>query len=377
MCKVLIIPAIKKAKIDATMKFVRAMAATMSKGNSDGLGYAAIDESGQLFGERWFLNNEAFKPVVPVAEVDYTPLKDTAGKNLAQFGKALKVFKSEGWKKGPEVQRYNSFGNGQKMTDMVALTLHTRAATCDRNLTNVHPFVDETLDTSVIHNGVITNHKEFDLKLSTCDSESILISYLNAEVNKDISNVQGMVDKLRGYYACGTFSRDADGNRILDVFKLNNNNLAISYIYELETYVLASSDTDIKEICKAIGFSHDGTQDLQDEFITRINPFTGEIVGQVTFEKPSYNAPTTSYGHNGYGPHYHGARHWNWNDREREAIDNMTKELGTNTTKFENKGKGSKVIDEAIAKMMALKSDIRELGFREVEEIAAEYGYDA
>lgn len=368
MCKVLIIPAIKKAKMNETIKFVRAMAAKMSQYNSDGLGYAAVNEAGELFGERWFVNNDAFTGV-PKATPDFSDKAELAAKSVASFGKALKVYKSDGWKKASDVPRYNKFGNSP-MVDMAALTLHTRAATCDRNLTNVHPFVDLEHDTSVIHNGVITNHKDFDLKLSTCDSESILISYLNAEVNKDITNVQGMVDKLRGYYACGVFSRDAQGNRIMDVFKLNNNNLSIAYIYELETYVLASSDTDIKDICKTIGFHHDGTQDLQDEFITRINPFTGEIINQITFEKPAYQA--TNYNNNYPATNYTGAKTYGgWSDHE--AVTNMTSE-GKN--KYEGK-RTSKIIDEAVAKMMGLKSEIRELTYREVQEIASGYGYDA
>lgn len=356
MCKVLIIPAIKKHKMAETLKFVKAMGASMSKGNSDGLGYSAISSTGELFGERWFLNQEAFRPVTISPSRDYTPLKDVADNTVKSWGGALKFHKTDGWKKTEDTPRYNNFGEGD-IADMAAITLHTRAATCDRNLTNVHPFVDQ--DTSVIHNGIINNVTDFKLNLSTCDSETILISYLNNKVNDDITNVQKMVDQLKGYYACGVFSRDAAGERILDVFKMNNNNLSICYIYDLETYVLSSSGYEITEICKMLGYAHDGTQDIQDEYITRINPFTGEIIQQIGFDKPSYQQ--SSYP----AANYHGATDY-WNQHNRQQI-----------TKFENKNVvTNKIIEAATAKMMELKSDVRELSPREVQEIHYAVGYE-
>lgn len=360
MCKVLIIPAIKKHRLKETNILLRAMGVSMSKGNSDGLGYAAINERGELFGERWFVNNEAFKPVQTAKTPDHSDMKGVAEKMVGQFGKALKSYKSDGWKKQEETSRYNKFGN-DNMDDAVAITLHTRAATCDRNLMNVHPFVDAELDTSVIHNGVINNSKDFDLKLSTCDSESILISYLRNGVNKDINEVQKMVDELSGYYACGVFSRDAEGTRILDVFKYNNNNLSICYIYELETYVLTSSDVELKEVCRALGFSHDGVQDVESDFITRINPFTGEIIGQVSFKK---NYAANSYN---YPSKYKDYEHWN---NKSNVVTNIEKFRKQRTEKKDD------IIDPKLAAMWGLESSIRELGEREVEEHQSIVGWD-
>lgn len=365
MCKVLIIPAISPNKKKETLNFIHAMGSKMSLGNSDGLGYAAINAQGDLFGERWFTNNEAFKK--PVLEKDFTALKETADKNVSQFGKALKHYKIGGWTKEKEVEKYNKFGEDVVM-NASAITLHTRMATCEKTLVNVHPFVDNIMDTSVIHNGVIHNSKNFDLKLSTCDSESILISYLENEVNFDINNVQKMSEQLEGYYACGVFSRDGQGNRILDVFKQNNNMLSIAYIFELETYVIASSDQDIKNVCDVLGYTHDGTQDFHDEMITRINPFTGEIICQAEFKKKvtHYNSYNQS-NYMGYD---------NWSERNGYHSRNHSHYTASrNVTQIEHgKGKIQKIIDAHHAKMLELKSDLKELGEREVQEFTAAMG---
>jgi predicted glutamine amidotransferase len=275
MCKVLIIPGIKHA--EKTALFAAAMGQRMTIGNSDGLGYAAIDESGKLFGERWWKNEDAFLQKEAVA-----PLNPT----MASWGKALRAIPSAS-------PTSNKFGVGT-ITDAKALTLHTRMATCEKSLRNVHPFVDESLDTSVIHNGVIRNQYEFNLKLSTCDSESILISYLENGVNTDITAAQEMANSLQGYYACGVFSRDASGNRILDVFKFNNNNLVIVWINELDTYVLTSSMLDVESVCRQLKMTHGKEIDVMDNFITRINPLTGEVIEQYKFDSP-HIVPTATY----------------------------------------------------------------------------------
>lgn len=296
MCKILMIPGIKDSKRKETNAFIFEMGLLMSKHNTDGIGYAAIDKDGALFGERWFNNNHfTLKP----NESDTSGIDDkrtVADNIISTWGKALKTTGSTSSKiwSSPTSKNYNRFGVGELDSDVSAITLHTRMATCDKTLGNVHPFVDN--DTSVIHNGVISNSKQFDLKLSTCDSESILISYLSNNVGVELTKAQDMADKLYGYYACGVFARDATGARILDVFKGNNHSLSIAYIFELETYVLASSDIDIRAACDTLGFTHGGTKDIENNYITRINPFTGEIIAQETFtsqsnywtDKPAY-----------------------------------------------------------------------------------------
>lgn len=360
MCKVLIIPAIDNSKRRETEDFIMYMAGVMSKANSDGLGYAAVDYEGNLFGERWFVNAMAFnKPPSPITKEQFEARRTAARAITDKFDKMAKNrFWAEDYK--DPVSLYNEFGDNADINRAAAITLHTRMATCEKALKNVHPFVDQ--DTSVIHNGVISNKEKFDLKLSTCDSESILISYLKNHVNVDPDGhiyegggVQAMADALEGYYATGVFSRDAEGNRILDVFKMNNNNLSMAFIYELNTYVIATSDHDIREACKALGFTHDGTIDLHDGYLTRINPFTGEVLKQVGFTKKEPARTTNStnnYGHNG----------WN-NGGTRDNHSNVLPHRGSN-----KKGAHGPALDAAMFKMMQLKSSVSEMTTREVEE---------
>lgn len=264
MCKVLIVPGIKKPFIKNAKRFMKEMGAEMSLGNRDGLGYAAIDSDGQLFGERWLDNSDAFKSETVVEVGDES-------KVIEEFDKLLK---NKVPASAPRTIESTSFGT-INLDDMVAFTLHTRMATSSKGMSNTHPFVSN--DTSLIHNGVIRNVKDFDFKLSTCDSEAILISYLEHGVNKNVDAVSKMAESLTGYYACGVFSRDAAGYRILDVFKAHNNNLCVTFIKELDTFVLTSSEFDIKRVCEKLGWKFSAPMDFRDSILFRFNPFTGKV----------------------------------------------------------------------------------------------------
>lgn len=262
MCKVLIIPGINDAHRENTTAFIKAMAVRLSFGNKDGLGYAAVDANGSLFGERWLDNDHAFTEA---------PLEDYSSVENV-FGTFLKA-KSE-WPSFTKREQ-NKFGEGV-LDNASAITLHTRMATSAKGLVNAHPFVDN--DTSLIHNGVIRNVSDFKFSLSSCDSEAILISYLRHNIGANPTFIQNVANDLTGYYVAAVFGRDAQGNRILDVFKGNNNNLSVSFIKELGTYVLTSSEYDIKEVCGKLGFSFSSPRDYHDGILMRINPFTGEMI---------------------------------------------------------------------------------------------------
>ena len=349
MCKVLIIPGIKDNKRKETLAFINEMSDLMSKSNTDGLGYAAIDGEGNLFAERW-LNNGHFR-VRPSAD-DTSGIehkKEVADKVVSQWGKMLKTHGSTDPRiySRPTSKNYTRFGEGTIEKNARAITLHTRMATCERGLMNVHPFIDK--DTSVIHNGVIQNSKQFDLKLSSCDSESILISYLKGNVGKSIENVEEMAQALYGYYACGVFARDADGNRILDVFKGNHASLSISYIFELETYVLSTSDSDIRNACASLGYTHGGTKDLDSDMLTRINPYNGDVTGQVSFKA--------------------NANYWNENYNSNRSHGPSTNTPAT-ITKLHPKNI-TKYNDPNYMEMIKLTPSLRVLAERETEEFFA------
>ena len=287
MCKVLVIPAIKHT--EATINFIKAITPHMSVGNSDGLGYAAIDKDGNLFAERWFNNKEAFT------------YKNTLGEEIInnRFGRGV----SGSFKQFD----YSCYGDEPSLNKIQAITLHTRFATCDKNLTNVHPFIKD--DTSVIHNGVISNHNDFKLEVSTCDSESILQSYLKYNVG-DTKDVQSVSDELIGYYVAALFSRDSSGFRWLDLFNGNNTNLHVAFVVELDTYVITTSSFDLDKAVKECGYTISTTFSFNDGWYYRIDPFSGDVIHKEQFKvgnrqsytpsvskfnDRSYDKPTTTY----------------------------------------------------------------------------------
>ena len=252
---------------------IKEMGKEMSPGNKDGLGYAAVDTEGKLFGERWLENNEAFG----------------VKEDMSMFGDALVGVGGE----------YNSFGNVD-LNKIAAITLHTRLATTPKGMTNTHPFYYEEDDSSVIHNGIIDNYKDFELKVSTCDSEALLVAYLKNEVNKDISMMGEMSKSIFGYYAAGIFSRDADGNRILDVFKGNHASLIVTYILELGTYVFTTAENDIAPACKRLGLTIGKVYTVREGNLMRLDPFTSKVLNVQKFEVASRHKPLGNYNHGGY-----------------------------------------------------------------------------
>lgn len=295
MCKIFIIAGIKPESSNAAVALTKKMGELMSSGNSDGLGYAAVDKAGTLFAERWLTNKDAFR-------------QDNAKELVvhSMFSKALKGSPSA-------MGEYSAHGT-PNLSSAVAITLHTRFATSAKGLVNTHPFIDA--DTSLIHNGVISNVSDFKFTLSSCDSEAILISYLKNAVGKDIDGVGAMAKSLQGYYACGMFARDNTGARVLDIFKGRNNNLVMCYIYELSTWIMSSAQSDITEACKALGLRHGEFFDVHDGHILRINPIDGRVVTSREFDVTQQTFPQTGGYYGGYDDEYYdhsrGASEYNW-----------------------------------------------------------------
>lgn len=281
MCKVMIMAGIKKENVKKAMDFTQVMGDLMSYANDDGLGYAAMDDKGNIFGERWLNNATAWYIECPVLEDEERIDKAFPGmitKSKIEF-------------------EYNKFGK-LNINNMVAITLHARMATTAKGMTNTHPFVTRDNKISLIHNGVINNHREFDCTLSTCDSEAILVSYKDEKVIDDVNNIQKVADALRGYYACGVLSNV--NTPILDIFRANGAQLSVAYIRELETFVFATSDTDIKKACTTLQFTYEKIFTFKDENIVRLNPITGERIDMVTFKAASRYETNYSRSYEGY-----------------------------------------------------------------------------
>lgn len=271
MCKVFLISGIKKKNLSNTWDFINAIKDPMSKFNKDGLGYAAITAKGSVFGERWFTNSDAFQETIEDIPLgDLSTLVDEKSNYTTVAGE------------------YNSFGTVDR-DSAVAITLHTRMATSPKVMSNTHPFVEN--DITLIHNGVIRNVQDFELRQSTCDSEAILMEYVDNKVNEDISAVNAAMSNLKGYYACGVLAKDSKATPIMDVFKSDSARLCMTYVNELENWVFTTEDSDVTEACNALGFTHGKVYMVKARKLNRFNAITGKLIESVDFEPASEFQP--------------------------------------------------------------------------------------
>lgn len=290
MCKLAMITGITDETRENAWMFVKEMAKEMSGSpEKDGFGYAAIDNEGELFGERWLHNNEAFMHRNPFGnKIDNEMLKK------------CKILSRE--------KVYGSFG---KLNDNIrSITLHSRMATNTVNYRNTHPFVEDY--TSVVHNGVISNDAKLTKKYSTCDSEVILHEYIKYNVGNKPHKFQKVANKLEGYYALGIFSRTSQGRVILDVVKDGSARLDAFFVKELNCLVFATpkwSTNPVEDVCKKLGFTVESKYKVKDCKLQRFDAMTGEPLAYLTFKpkERTYSYPTeTYYGNHGsrYTPPY-------------------------------------------------------------------------
>lgn len=219
MCMIMMMAGIKKQKVSAAWKFLEKIEPYMSRANDDGIGYAAMTSKGELFGERWVENKE---------------FNNDGDKLTEMIDDSVLVYIES---------KRNSFGNLELKNEASAIMLHTRKATCVKNIENTHPFVRD--NTALIHNGIIHNVEKLKLITSTCDSETILNEYIDSEVNTNPENIEFLAAALDGYYAVGVLSQNGD-TPIMDIFKNSGASLSATYVRELETVVFCTSEYALK-----------------------------------------------------------------------------------------------------------------------------------
>jgi len=308
MCKIFVIPHIPKDKQDAVNQLFIKLAKPMSKDDTDGLGYAFMKSNGELVGERWLENASAFKHRVnPELNASQKKLKE-------KYGHMINI---------PLEEKYNKFGTLTTADQIVSGFLHTRKATSGKGLKNTHPFLrPQKLDdegkchnepVALIHNGVITNaeyHKWKDKKLTECDSEVILISYLENGAHWAPEKMQKVADDLYGYYAFAAMTLDYENVPIMDIVRDGQAQLFIAHIPALGTEVFFTNPEivndalkDMKNKTKDDGWCFDGISFVASNSHLRVNSLTGEVMHYSNFTK------SDNYGNRGNG--YHGGYNGN------------------------------------------------------------------
>jgi len=281
MCKILIVPSIQPETEELAWKFAKEMGQIMSEGNKDGMGYMAITGEGDLFGERWHINSEAFD--------NRTVLSSFDARIISQSG---------GFLNKPAANRYSKFGSVRE-NNVRSLALHTRFATSGKQFINTHPFVDGV--TALIHNGIISNLGKNDLKQSTCDSEKILNEYVKHQVMLNPQKIQKVAQNLNGYYACAIFSKNSEGTPILDVFKCEYASLSAAWIRELNTLVITTSMSDVVKAINKIGnMTVTSFFTVSAGVMLRFNALTGHIITAQKFKPRGWSPSKMSYNHGNY-----------------------------------------------------------------------------
>lgn len=280
MCKLLIIPGVTKETNSDVQDIIFEMKKHMSIRNDDGLGYSMLTKEGKLSGCRWLDNNDAFRDFTSVPKESFT-LANEEYKGVLEPMIPIK---------------FGTFGEEHPHLDnMRAITLHTRFATCAKTFENVHPFVSPDGNTTLIHNGVIRNHESLTKITSTNDSETILHQYLKHDVTNNIDAIQNVADDLKGYYACAVFSKQANGEVILDIFKEDQARLSGVLIKELGQVVFTTDFEDIKATCKELGLTISQIYKFKDNHIIRLNPLTGKVIDHRSFKSSGKYEYSGSY----------------------------------------------------------------------------------
>lgn len=282
MCKIAVMTGINSTNKELAWKFIKAISKPMSFVNNDGLGYAAVTADGELFGERWLSNKDAFEK--------RESMTAEQRELLEQFGEVLSF---------DEVSDYNKFGSLRD--DPVAIILHTRMATTPKGMMNTHPFVVD--NTALIHNGVIRNAEEIGLKQSTCDSEAILNLYMKHRVCENPKNIQAVAKKLAGHYACGVITKTPVGHWVVDVFKDTSARLSAVMIKELGM-VFTTDPLDATGVARELGLTVDKIMSFNAGHIVRIDAITGKPISHSKFD-----CSGKSYSYEGYN--YNQSRSFN------------------------------------------------------------------
>jgi hypothetical protein len=251
MCKIMGIAKVNDENRDNAWAMVIALGDIMSRTQRDGLGYAAFDKQGRIFGERWLENKLAF--------TDFSVNKKLTPAKIEKL--------------------YNFFGEEVLRKEAQSIILHTRMATCGRGLNNTHPFVDnlEAPNTAIIHNGIIANDDELEKKFSTCDSEVLVHLYQKHEVAKSLDNIKKVAAELIGWYTVLNLTTDATGRMVMDIYT-DAPRLTSYFVKELDTRVYCTSGTDIEEAAEILEFTISDRQVIKSNTAYRIDVLTGDLL---------------------------------------------------------------------------------------------------
>lgn len=215
MCKLFAIVEVEN-QANAEM-FAKKAIPEITKVDNHGLGIMRLGENGVHI-QRWL--------------TPPTVVRKKKSKHLAKYASALKHQENE---------------EGKASKNLYALAVHGRFATCEKSLTNTHPFYKD--GTALMHNGIISNASKFPRTLSTCDSEALLSQYLVHDVRTNAGNLTKSLDGVAGYYAAIVFN----DNGIIDIYRDETATLFLAHVQNVGVVIATTAEIILSAAkkCKA------------------------------------------------------------------------------------------------------------------------------
>lgn len=224
MCKLIAISGLTLKSTKQASALVAKSAELLGLSQKDGFGYSLKHQTG-VYRER-FLKPETCKGMGTMkASLDALP------KSLITLQKEGIDFDTKGVFPSKGVLKGNFIAHG-------------RTATCDKVISNTHPFVGNIDDKEwhIAHNGVVAWKGEKLPLQTTCDSEHLLncFMYLKGE--------DSFKDNISGYAAI--VGLDPSG----DLFVLRDNKapLYITYMKQLETFIICTDSSHCNQLAVLI-----------------------------------------------------------------------------------------------------------------------------
>lgn len=256
MCKVFMITNTTMLDTDAKEQLVRVVKANITKHNSDGFGFAGVDETGEYYGFKTIDYN-----------IEYEPTK-------------LHAVNSGAVKTG----NFLYFGDHSQPSDK-GMIFHGRTSTNKSGIKNAHPVMLN--DTCLIHNGVVNSSKKMDQVLDT-DTEllchTIPVKYKNSKIEDRMLVMKKTLEEtITGYYAF--FNLNKDGSII--VVRDDIATLYMADIEELGSTIVATTASLITEICADMKWTLKSIYEVSDNIIFRLTP-ENEIKNVIPFKPLGY-----------------------------------------------------------------------------------------
>jgi predicted glutamine amidotransferase len=222
MCKIFAMTNTSDFKINA--KFINAVKYQVCKtSDKDGFGWAAMDNLGNVGGER------------TIRPWNFKPLDQAKEKVVSKLPIVLKA--------------HNSFGK-TNLSKSKAFVGHGRLSTNDISLENTHPFFNGT--TAMIHNGVVRDRLDKWKDLKTTNDTEILYNYWLENGIKAVENGVG------GYYAFVTLEPDGTMHVVRDSQAM----LYVSYCFTVNSYIFATTADIIIGVAKSMKWKCEAPEEM-------------------------------------------------------------------------------------------------------------------